>query len=88
MTFVIPVAEPGYRPTVALFLVVSARVVLMARTARRYQEAKFFLASIVESSDDAIVTKNLDGIIQSWNGGQASSIIARDRSKSGYHPDH
>ena len=34
---------------------------------KRVEETKFFLAAIVESSEDSMITLNFEGIITSWN---------------------
>lgn len=64
-----------------------AGVVLVFRDvteARQAIEARLHLAAIVESSDDAIIGKNLDGIVVSWNRGaerlygyQAEEIVGK-----------
>ena len=33
------------------------------------ESARYWLAALIESADDAIVSKTLDGIVTSWNGG-------------------
>src|SRR5205085_1886995 len=48
-------------------LVLSAIVDITER--KRAEETRLYLAAIVESSEDAIVSMTLDGIITSWNKG-------------------
>jgi PAS domain S-box-containing protein len=62
--------------------------------ARRALELRLLLSAIVESSDDAIISKNLDGIIVSWNKGAerlygytAEEIVGRPLSLL-VPPDH
>jgi PAS domain S-box-containing protein len=69
--FIVPGTEPGSKATIPVFLIVCGTMVLMARAVRRIQETAAYMSAVVESSDDAVVTKDLQGVIRSWNAGAA-----------------
>jgi PAS domain S-box-containing protein len=63
----IPYPTPLYDPSGKLIGAVNMLVDITDR--KRAEESARRLAAVVEHSDDAIVTKDLDGIITSWNRG-------------------
>ena len=48
-------------------LLAQPKIVRDVTRQKKLEEAALRLAAIVESSDDAIASKNLNGIITSWN---------------------
>nr|WP_315157989.1 PAS domain S-box protein [uncultured Flavobacterium sp.] len=52
---------------------------------KKFEEQQLLISSIVNSSNDAIISKNLDGIITSWNKGAEKTLGYTQEEMIGHH---
>ncbi|MEM8484500.1 MAG: ATP-binding protein [Bacteroidota bacterium] len=85
-----PEIQPGNEfsvPVINRIIAVFAIWITATLTIQRKssEERSTHLSAIVESSDDAIIGKSLDGIITSWNGGATRIYLYEAREALGRH---